>query len=79
MTDVSLQPEGKSGSLQAESRAGDEEEDCLYGLYEGAAVQDSQFSARPVKTTIAKRQLFDLSSVIIYRIALHTHLTAKNN
>lgn len=63
MTDVSLQPEGKSGPLQAKSRARDEEEDCLYGLYEGAAVQDSQLSACPVKITIATRQLFDLSSV----------------
>lgn len=52
MTDVGLQPEGESGYVQAKRRAGNEQQDCLHGLHEGAAVQDGQLSARPVKINI---------------------------
>ena len=50
VTDVGPQVEGESG---AKRRAGDEQQDCLHGLHEGAAELDRQFSARPVKITTA--------------------------
>lgn len=52
MTDVGLQPEGESGYVPAKRRAGNEQQDCLHGLHDGAAVQDGQLGARPVKINI---------------------------
>lgn len=45
MTDVGLQPEAEGGSLQAMRRAGDEEQNPLCGLHEGAAILDGQLGA----------------------------------
>lgn len=51
--------------MRARSRAGDEQKDSLHGLQEGAAVQDGEFSARPVKSITANSKLSDnLASVL---------------
>lgn len=45
VADVGLEPEGQSRPLQAEGRAGDEQQEGLHGLHDGAGVQDAHFSA----------------------------------
>lgn len=45
VADVGLQPERQSCPLQAEGRAGDEQQEGLHWLHDGAGVQDAHFSA----------------------------------
>lgn len=44
VADVGLQQEGQSCPLQAEWRAGDEQQEGLHWLHDGAGVQDAHFS-----------------------------------
>lgn len=49
LADVGLQPESQSRPLEAERRAGDEQQEGLLGLHDGAAVQDAHFIAPAAK------------------------------
>lgn len=48
VTDISFQTKSQSGGKFTKSRTGDEQQDCLHGLHEEAAIPNGQFSACPV-------------------------------